>query len=102
MLKKKLFLIFCTLFFINSTNVFAKSVTPSQEFVNKFYFDVDLKGLEAKEIYFFREFPFYDDKGQVTPLGKTVLSVLQSDVGTWVREPRIYVNENIAYIHAVN
>ncbi|MBS4190388.1 DUF3888 domain-containing protein [Bacillus sp. FJAT-49705] len=101
MVKNKLFLIFCTLFFINNTNVFAKSVTPSQEFVNKYYFDVDLKGLEVKDIYFFREFPFYDDKGQVTPLGRTVLSVLQGDIGTWVREPRIYVKENIAYIHAV-
>lgn len=54
-----------------------------------------------KDIYFFREFPSYTDKGQVSPFGKAVLSVLQSDIWTWVREPRIYVKENITYIHAV-
>jgi hypothetical protein len=89
------------LFFINSSDVFAKPETPSQEFIDKYYFDVDLNGLKVKDIYFFHEFPFYNDKGQVSPLGKTVLSVLQGDIWTWVREPRIYVKENIAYIHAV-
>ncbi|MFC3886474.1 DUF3888 domain-containing protein [Bacillus songklensis] len=98
-MKKKLYVILCILFFINSTAVFAKSEIPSQEFINKYYFDVNLKGV--KDIYFFREFPFYNDKGQVSPLGKAVLSVLQGDIWTWVREPRIYVKENIAYIHAV-
>ncbi|EEL68985.1 DUF3888 domain-containing protein [Bacillus mycoides] len=101
MLKNKLFLFFCAFFFINSTYVFAKSETPSQEFINKYYFDVDLDGIEAKDIYFFHEFPFYNDKGQVSSLGKTVLSVLQGDIWTWVREPRIYVKETMAYIHAV-
>ncbi|MFI8709068.1 hypothetical protein ACIGHG_18745 [Bacillus sp. NPDC077411] len=65
----------------------------------KYYFDVNLKGV--KDIYFFREFPFYNDKEQVSSLGKAVLSVLQDDIWAWVREPRIYVKENIAYIHAV-
>ena len=98
-MKKKLYVIFCILFLINNTTVFAKQEAPSQEFINKNYFDVDLNGV--KDIYFFREFPFYNDKGQVSLLGKAVLSVLQGDIWTWVREPRIYVKENIAYIHAV-
>ncbi|WP_207203198.1 DUF3888 domain-containing protein [Peribacillus sp. TH27] len=98
-MKKKLYVIFCILFFINNTAVFAKQEAPSQEFINKYYFDIDLNGV--KDIYFFREFPFYNDKGQVSLLGKAVLSVLQGDIWTWVREPRIYVKENIAYIHAV-
>lgn len=72
------------LFFINNTAVFAKPEAPNQEFINKYYFDVDLKGV--KDIYFFREFPFYNDKGQVSPLGKAVLSVLQGDIWTWVRD----------------
>ncbi|PHG07522.1 hypothetical protein COI66_17470 [Bacillus toyonensis] len=84
---------------MTTSTVFAKKEAPSQEFINKYYFEIDLKGV--KDIYFFREFPFYNDKGQVSPLGKEVLSVLQGDIWTWVREPRIYVKENIAYIHAV-
>ena len=98
-MKKKFYVIFCILFFINNTAVFAKQEAPSQEFINKNYFDVDLNGV--KDIYFFREFPFYNDKGQVSLLGKAVLSVLQGNIWTWVREPRIYIKENIAYIHAV-
>lgn len=98
-MKKKLYVIFCIFFFINNTAAFARQEAPSQEFINKYYFDVDLKGI--KDIYFFREFPFYNDKGQISPLGKAVLSVLQGDIWTWVREPRIYVKENVAYIHAV-
>lgn len=98
-MKKKLYVIFCILFLINNTAVFAKQEAPNQEFINKYYFDVELKGV--KDIYFFREFPFYNDKGQVSPLGKAVLSVLQGDIWKWVREPRIYIKENIAYIHAV-
>ncbi|WP_256218393.1 hypothetical protein [Bacillus sp. MUM 116] len=98
-MKKKLYVIFCVLFFINNTAVFAKQEVPNQEFINKYYFDVDLKGV--KNIYFFRHFPFYNDKGQVSPLGKAVLSVLQGDIWAWVREPRIYVKENISYIHTV-
>lgn len=80
--------------------VFANSKIPDEKFIDKYYFDVDLKG-DTKDAYFFREFPFYNDKGQVSPLGKAVLSVLQGDIWTWIREPRIYVKENIAYIHAV-
>ncbi|PGZ08406.1 hypothetical protein COE30_12975 [Bacillus cereus] len=99
LLKKKLCIIFSILFFITTSNVSAKQETPNQEFIDKYYFDVDLKGV--KDIYFFREFPFYNDKGQISPLGKAVLSVLQGDIWTWIREPRIYVKENIAYIHAV-
>ncbi|MDM5235113.1 DUF3888 domain-containing protein [Bacillus cereus] len=98
-MKKFLCIIFSVLFFITTSTVLAKQEAPSQEFINKYYFDIDLKGV--KDIYFFREFPFYKDKGQVSPLGKAVLSVLQGDIWTWVREPRIYVKENIAYIHAV-
>lgn len=79
--------------------VFANSEIPDKKFIDKYYFDVDLK--DTKDAYFFREFPFYNDKGQVSPLGKAVLSVLQGDIWTWNREPRIYVKENIAYIHAV-
>ena len=37
---------------------------------------MDLKEL----IYLWRDFPFYNDKGQVSPLGKTVLTVLTRDV----------------------
>lgn len=88
------------MFFINSSAVFANSEIPDKKFIDKYYFDVDLKG-DTKAAYFFREFPFYNDKGQVSPLGKAVLSVLQGDIWTWIREPRIYVKENIAYIHAV-
>lgn len=99
LLKKKLCIIFSILFFITTSTVSAKQETPNQEFINKYYFDVNLKGV--KDIYFFREFPFYNDKGQVSSLGKAVLSILQDDIWTWVREPRIYVKEKIAYIHAV-
>ncbi|MFK4468666.1 hypothetical protein [Bacillus sp. RC252] len=98
-MKKILCIIFSVLFFITTSTVFAKQEAQSQEFINQYYFDIDLKGV--KDIYFFREFPFYNDKGQVSPLGKVVLSVLQGDIWTWVREPRIYVKENIAYMHAV-
>lgn len=99
LIEEKLYVIFCILFFINNTAVFARQEAPSQELINKYYFDVNLNGV--KDIYFFREFPFYNDKGQVSLLGRAVLSVLQGDIWTWVREPRIYVKENIAYIHAV-
>ncbi|WP_318261974.1 hypothetical protein [Peribacillus simplex] len=71
-MKKKLYVIFCILFFINNTAVFARQEAPSQELINKYYFDVNLHGV--KDIYFFREFPFYNDKGQVSLLGKAVLS----------------------------
>ncbi|WP_212936884.1 DUF3888 domain-containing protein [Bacillus hominis] len=98
-MKKILCIIFSVLFFITTSTVFAKQEAQSQEFINQYYFDIDLKGV--KDIYFFREFPFYNDKGQVSPLGKVVLSVLQGDIWTWVREPRIYVKENIAYMHVV-
>ncbi|MDA2439897.1 DUF3888 domain-containing protein [Bacillus cereus] len=98
-MKKFLCIIFSVLFCITTSTVLAKQEAPNQEFINKYYFDIDLKGM--KDIYFFREFPFYTDKGQVSPLGKAVLSVLQGDIWTWTREPRIYVKENIAYIHAV-
>ena len=79
--------------------VFAKQEGPNQDFINKYYFDVNLNGFN--ELYTFGDFPFYNDKGQVSPLGKTVLTVLTSDVRQWVREPRIYVKGNLAYIHAV-
>ncbi|MEK4593272.1 MULTISPECIES: hypothetical protein [unclassified Bacillus (in: firmicutes)] len=98
-MKKFLCIIFSVLFCITTSTVLAKQEAPNQEFINKYYFDIDLKGM--KDIYFFREFPSYTDKGQVSPFGKAVLSVLQSDIWTWVREPRIYVKENITYIHAV-
>ncbi|PFZ93907.1 DUF3888 domain-containing protein [Bacillus wiedmannii] len=98
-MKKFLCIIFSVLFCITTSTVLAKQEAQNQEFINKYYFDIDLKGM--KDIYFFREFPFYTDKGQVSPLGKAVLSVLQGDIWTWAREPRIYVKENIAYIHAV-
>ncbi|MQR97594.1 DUF3888 domain-containing protein [Fictibacillus phosphorivorans] len=96
---KKLYLIFFFIFFFNNTPVFANQKAPSQEFINKYYFNVDLKGV--KDTYFFREFPFYNKNSQVSPLGKVVLSVLQGDLWTWVREPMIYIKEDIAYIHAV-
>ena len=98
-MKKKLYVLFCILFLINNTVVFAKQEAPNQDFINKYYFDVNLNGF--KELYTFGDFPFYNDKGQVSPLGKTVLTVLTSDVRQWVREPRIYVKGNLAYIHAV-
>ncbi|WP_236830365.1 hypothetical protein [Bacillus thuringiensis] len=98
-MKKFLCVIFSVLFCITTSTVLAKQEAPNQEFINKYYFDIDLKGM--KDIYFFRESPFYTDKGQVSPLGKAVLSVLQGDIWTWAREPRIYIKENIAYIHAV-
>lgn len=98
-MKKKLYVLFCILFFINNTVGFAKQEAPNQEFINKYYFDVNLTGFN--ELYTFGDFPFYNDKGQVSPLGKTVLTVLTSDVRQWVREPRIYVKGNLAYIHTV-
>jgi hypothetical protein len=98
-LKKKLYVLFCILFFINNTVGFAKQEAPNQDFINKYYFDVNLNGFN--ELYTFGDFPFYNDIGQVSPLGKTVLTVLTSDVRQWVREPRIYVKGNLAYIHAV-
>ena len=79
--------------------VFAKPEGPNEDFINQYYFDVNLNGFS--ELYTFGDFPFYNDKGQVSPLGKTVLTVLTSDVRKWVREPRIYVKGNLAYIHAV-
>ncbi|USK32145.1 DUF3888 domain-containing protein [Bacillus sp. F19] len=99
-MKRKMCMILCFLFFINTNAVLAaKQETPNKEFIEKYYFDVDLKGI--KDIYFFREFPFYNEKEQISPLGKEVLLVLQRDIWNWVREPRIYVKENIAYVHAV-
>jgi hypothetical protein len=98
-LKKKLYVLFCILFFINNTVGFAKQEAPNQDFISKYYFDVNLNGFN--ELYTFGDFPFYNDIGQVSPLGKTVLTVLTSDVRQWVREPRIYVKGNLAYIHAV-
>ncbi|MCZ2259905.1 DUF3888 domain-containing protein [Sporosarcina sp. G11-34] len=98
-MKKKLYVLFCILFLINNTVVFAKQETPSQDFINKYFFDVNLNGF--KELYTFGDFPFYNDKGQISPLGKTVLNVLTSDVRKWVKEPRIYVKGDLAYIHAV-
>ncbi|WP_438316761.1 DUF3888 domain-containing protein [Sporosarcina sp. FA9] len=86
---------------VDSANyvAFAKQERPIQDFINKYYFDVNLTGFS--ELYTFGDFPFYNDKGQVSPLGKTVLTVLTSDVRQWVKEPRIYVKDNLAYIHAV-
>jgi len=84
---------------INTATVYANQNVHDQKFMDKYYFDVDLKGV--KDIYFFREFPYYDEKGDITPLGKAFLSVLTSDVWKWVREPRIYIKENIAFIHVV-
>ncbi len=84
---------------MNNTVVFAKQEVPNQDFINQYYFDVNLTGFN--ELYTFADFPFYNDKGQVSPLGKTVLTVLTSDVRQWVREPRIYVKDDLAYIHAI-
>lgn len=98
-MKKKLYVLFCILFLINNTVVLAEQEAPDQDLINKYYFDVNLNGF--KEAYTFGDFPFYNDKGQVSPLGKTVLTVLTSDVRQWVKEPRIYVKDNLAYIHAV-
>ena len=98
-LKGKIYVIFLTFIFINTTAVFAKQEEPNQDFINKYYFDVNLTGFS--DLYTFGDFPFYNDEGQISPLGKTVLSVLTSDVREWVREPRIYVKGNLAYIHAV-
>ena len=98
-MKKKFYPIFCILIFINSAAVFAKHETQDKEFIDKYYFDVDLRGV--KDIYFFREFPFYDDKGDITPLGKAFLTVLTSDVWEWVREPRVYIKDDVVFIHVV-
>ncbi len=98
-MKKRLFVLLIVLLAINTAPVAAGGTTSEKDFVEKYYFDVDLKGL--KEVYFFREFPYYDEKGQITPLGKAFLTVLTSEVWTWVREPRIYIKEDVAYIHAV-
>lgn len=98
-MKEKIYVLFCILFLINNTVFFAKQEAPNKDFINKYYFDVNLTGF--KELYTFGDFPFYNDKGQVSPLGKTVLTVLTSDVRQWVREPKIYVKGNLAYIHAV-
>jgi len=76
-----------------------KQEAPNQDFIEKYYFDVNLNGFE--ELYTFGDFPFYNDKGQVSPLGKTILTILTRDVRQWVSEPRIYVKGNLAYIHAV-
>lgn len=98
-MKKTLLVLMTILFYLKIPSVFAEQEVQNQEFIDKYYFDVDLKGV--KDIYFFREFPFYNDKGQISSLGRAVLSVLQGDIWTWVREPRIYVKDNMAYIHAV-
>lgn len=76
-----------------------KQEAPNQNFINMYYFDVNLNGFE--ELYTFGDFPFYNDKGQVSPLGKTILTILTRDVRQWVSEPRVYVKENFAFIHAV-
>lgn len=84
----------------SATNIaFAKQKGSEQDFIYKNYYDVNLNGFS--ELYTFGDFPFYNDKGQVSPLGKTVLTVLTSDVRQWVKEPRIYVKGDLAYIHAV-
>jgi len=98
-MRKRLFISLCIVLFINTATAYANQDAPDEKFMDKYYFDVDLKGV--KDIYFFREFPFYDEKGNITPLGKAFLSVLTSDVWKWVREPRIYIKENTAYIHVV-
>jgi hypothetical protein len=54
---------------INTATVYVKQDVPNEEFLGMYLFDVDLKGV--KDIYFFREFPFYDENGNITPLGKT-------------------------------
>lgn len=95
----KLFISLWIVLLINTATAYANQDTPDKKFMDKYYFDVDLMGV--KDIYFFREFPYYDEKGNITPLGKVFLSVLTSDVWEWVREPRIYIKENIAYIHVV-
>ena len=99
-MKNKVYVMFFILFFIYNPVFFANSDITEKEFIDKYYFDVDLKG-STENAYFFREFPFYNDKGQVSSLGEAFLSVLQDEIWTWTREPRIYVKDNFAYIHAV-
>lgn len=82
----KLFISIWIVLLINTATVYANQDTQDEKFMDKYYFDVDLMGV--KDIYFFREFPFYDEKGNITLLGKAFLSVLTSDVWEWVREPR--------------
>lgn len=98
-MRMKLFISLWLVLLINTATAYANQDTPDKKFMDKYYFDVDLMGV--KDIYFFREFPYYDEKGNITPLGKAFLSVLTSDVWEWVREPRIYIKENISYIHVV-
>ena len=100
-LKKKFFLVVLVILFVNSNIVYAneEKELSDKEFIEKYYFDVDLEGV--KMVHFFRTFPFFDEKGEITPLGKTFLTVLTSDVWTWVKEPMIYIKDDTAYIHAV-
>ncbi|MFJ7730872.1 hypothetical protein ACIQXF_03180 [Lysinibacillus sp. NPDC097231] len=44
-MKKKRYVLFCILFLINNTVVFAKQETPNQELINKYFFDVNLINL---------------------------------------------------------
>ncbi|MEK4485428.1 hypothetical protein MHH81_07445 [Psychrobacillus sp. FSL H8-0484] len=41
-MKKKLYVLFCILFLVNNTVVFAKQEAPNQDFINKYFFDVNL------------------------------------------------------------
>ncbi|MEY9970728.1 hypothetical protein ABH966_001092 [Lysinibacillus sp. RC46] len=41
-MKKKLYVLFCILFLVNITVVFAKQEVPNQDFINKYFFDVNL------------------------------------------------------------
>jgi len=44
-LKKNLYVLFCILFLVNNTVVFAKQEAPNQEFINKYFSDVNLINL---------------------------------------------------------
>lgn len=41
-MKKILYVLFCILFFVNNTNVFAEQEAPNQDFMNEYVFDVHL------------------------------------------------------------
>ncbi|WP_318617436.1 DUF3888 domain-containing protein [Sporosarcina sp. YIM B06819] len=99
-LKKSFCVILSVIFLVNCSTAFAIPTKPDREFINKYYFDLPL-GMETANMYTFGDFPFHNDKGVMSPLGEAVLSVLTSDVHQWVIEPRIYVKDDFAYIHAV-
>lgn len=41
-MKKKFYVFFCILFLVNNTVVFAKQEAPNQDFINQYFFDVNL------------------------------------------------------------